>query len=268
MLHHCQVFSHGNEMAIGKVNSMTHHDSNMVDTLAWLTMDIEAYNQRDWPEGTRLDLMELLGYQLGQFAQDEKIYSPFIVVDFTSMDPKRLIEGLSIELFYRDFNLVYDTVEIDIKEDMYNGEYLELEAFVIDKLPPNVEFDIYYYIKGSDSVDTYDYVKSGVFKATSTKTGFHSTVKNAYPGLWADITGYDIDDETATIMYRFINDNNVIYEGEPLTLALTTYDGAFTVELDPYEESVEVDSSYMDSNDILEIIVLETNEVLTQLYID
>lgn len=264
-IYHCEGYSMEDEIVIAKRNSSSRKSIfESMDVLAWITADDKYDQDRLRSEGGHFIVKQPNLSTPTDFEFEKVIGSPYILLEYLLNDSQRILEGLFIEVYYRPFDLIVKQLEIPFTEAMYEGDQIKIEEILIRDLPPNVTFDVYFYLKGHDGIDYYDYTQAGYRTATSTTTGFNSMIKSAYPGLWADIKGFEIGENTTTITYELFNNGKVKYNDEPVSFSLTNSDKDFKILLDPNETTVSVDNALLDQYDALQIIVTETDEVLSQ----
>ncbi len=263
-VYHCEGYTPGYEIVIGKYNKTEHYDSTTLEPLAWITAEDDKHHERVWTESHHFIEKDLPTDSKEANDRIKAIGSPYIAFEFMANDPHRVYEGIYLEVYYRPFDTIYKTMEIPLTEDMYDGDQLLLPEIIIDELPPDVTFDVYYYLKGTDGVEDYDYTQFGYRTETSSTTGFTSFVKNAYPGLWADITNWTIGEKTTTITYNLHHTGKVKYRDEPVTVGLSIYDTETVFPLEVGENVLEIDNALLSNFDVLQIIVNETEDVLTQ----
>jgi hypothetical protein len=264
-VYHCAGYSVEDELVIGKRNSWSNKSIfESMDVLAWIIVDDSFAEDRLRPEGGHFIVKQPSPSSPVDFEFESIIGSPYIMLEYLLTDPHRVREGLFIEVYFRPFDIIVKQLEIPFTEDMYEGDQLKIEDIIIRDLPPNVSFEVHFYLKGSDGIDVYDYTHAGYRIATSSTTGFTAMTKNAYPGLYSDIKGFEIGEDSTIITYELFNPGKVKHDNEPVTLSLTNADRDFTIELDPNETTVSVNNTLLDQFDALQIIVNETNEVLSQ----
>ena len=258
--HHCESYNPDLEIVFGLVNSKDLNPTTSIDVLAWITVDDEKENNRVYPEG---------GHFTTRYFTSDEIYieklepdNPYILMDYLFTDSARLYKGMYIELYYRPFDILYQTKEIVFTEEMYVSDTIDLDTLLFEDLPPNVEFEINYYFKGTDGVDTYDYVYFGSRTVSSSSTGMTSQIVNSYPGLWANIIDYEIGETTTTVYYELVNDGRLLFNSTPVTTEIGIYGKDLRVTIDPSADSIEIDNLYLENYDAIQIYVKETNQTL------
>ena len=258
--HHCESYNPDSEIVFGLVNSKDLNPTTSLDVLAWITVDDEKENSRVYPEGGH--------FITRNFTYDE-IYieklepdNPYILMDYQFTDSARLYKGMYMELYYRPFDMVYQSKEIVFTEDMYVNDTIDLDTLLFEDLPPDVEFEIHYYFKGTDGVNTYDYVYFGSRTVTSTSTGMTSRIDNSYPGLWANIINYEIGETTTRVYYELVNDGRVLFNNTPVTTEIGVYGKDLRITLDPSADFIEIDNVYLENYDAFQIYIKETNQTL------
>ena len=260
-LYHCEYLTPDSEIVLGLVNSKDLNPSPSMDVLAWIKIDDEKADSRIYPEG---------GYFTTRyFTTDEKYTekiepgSPYILMDLKIVDSARLLEGIYMELYYRPFDMIYQTKEILFTEDMYVDDTIRLNTILFEDLPPDVEFEINYYYKGTDGVDVYDYYSYfGSRTVRSTTTGMTSYIKESYPGLWANITGYDIGETTTTVYYELVNDGDFLLFGEPVHTEIGIAGKDVRIPIEPTSNSVEIENVYLENYDAIQIYIKDSKRFL------
>lgn len=258
--HHCESYNPDLEVVFGLVNSKDLNPSTSIDVLAWITVDDDKKNDRVYPEGG--GHFTTRNFTTNEISERKEPHTPYILMDFLFKDSARLYTGMYMELYYRPFDDVYQTKEILFTEDMYVDDTIDLDTILFEDLPPDVEFEIHYYFKGTDGVNTYDYVYFGSRTVTSTRTGMTSQIDNAYPGLWANIIDYEIGETTTTVYYELLNDGSVTFNSIPVTAEIGIYGKDFRATLDPSASSIEIDNVYLENYDAIQIYLKELNRAL------
>lgn len=258
--HHCESYNPDLEVVFGLKNSKDLNPSTSLDVLARITVDDDKKNDRVYPEGGgHFTTRNFTNVEISERLEPD---NPYILMDFQFKDSARLYTGMYMELYYRPFDNVYQTKEIVFTEEMYVNDTIDLDTILFEDLPPDVEFEIHYYFKGTDGVDTYDYVYFGNRTVTSTRTGMTSQIVNAYPGLWANIIDYEIGESTTTIYYELVNDGSVTFNSNPVTTEIGMYGKDFRITLDPSVNFVEIENVYLENYDGIQIYIKELNRPL------
>ena len=258
--HHCEYYNPDLEIVFGLVNTKDLNPTTSMDVLAWITVDDEEANNRVYPEGGHFITRQFTSDEI----YDEKLEpdNPYILMDYLFTDSARLYQGMYIELYYRPFDIIYQTKEIVFTEEMYVSDTIRPNTILFEDLPPGVEFEIDYYFKGTDGVDTYEYVYFGSRTVTSTKTGMTSQILNSYPGLWANIIDYKIGETTTKVYYELTNDGRVLFNSTPVTTEIGIHGKDVRITLDPTADFIEIDNVYLENYDAIEIYIKETNQIL------
>lgn len=264
--HHCEFYNPDLEIVFGLVNSKDLNPTSTIDVLAWITVDDENENSRIYPEGGHLTTR--------YFTDDEKYIEklepdrPYILMDYLFTDSARLYEGIYMELYYRPFDVVYQTKEIIFTDDMYVNDTIDLDTILFEDLPPDVEFEIHFYYKGTDGVNTYDYMYFGSRTVKSTTTGMSSQIDHSYPGLWANIIDYEIGETKTTIYYELVDNGSVLFSGKHVTTEIGIYGKDFRLAIHPDANSIEIDNIYLENHDAIQIYINEIDQALCTKHLD
>lgn len=219
------------EVLLTKVDLDDLNPSNTIYSVNTLTLrDLKADERNRITQDSVIDLAPSIF---------EKGSAPYVLFSSTFIDPNRSIDKVHVVLFNPLNNKSLDSFVIDITDDLYEGDILKLENLRFNDVAPKLKYSIQIFADGNDGVDSFEKITIGNY-TYETGTYEISTVNEAYHGLFAVVTGFEVIDDQVHIYYDFENDGNTTYTDtkQKISIIVTTFTGRYP---DPVEKTIPLD---------------------------
>jgi len=264
-LHECMGYSVTDEIVVIKDNSEDLNPSSSFDVMAYVRVDDQMAEYRKYPEAGSYFTSNFIM----AISADEG--TPYIDLKYHLIDSQRLIDSIYIEVYYREFDIIVATKEIDFTEEMYNNDVIHFEHIVIDGLSPNTDFEVYLYCSGTDGVESYEKLYWKSLRITSSGIIGKSMVVTALPSLWGTIYNFEIGETTTGFLYLLENDGKVKFQDAPLDIVLRIYDNfnqkIAEYPMEPGNKTVQVEHAFLKENYVIKIETVQTPMTLALLKI-
>ena len=202
------------EILLAKVDADNLNPTIVLDSVCTLTLYDEQHNQRYYP--TQNDVID----HNSLFINNDEI--PFIDVSLLYNDTQSSITSFEIVL-YNDYDKkAIESKHIDIDVSNYDGSIISLNHLTFNNLSPNTDYLLQLRITGNDGIDDFNMVTFETFKIT-TPSYENSYMEDSFHGLFAVITGFEVNGDDVTFSYVSLNNGDYVYTDTSEPIQMNVY---------------------------------------------